>query len=338
MLVHKVLLQTAMQDAPNGLKEMTIYDVYEEEQHDSTQSQKCSSEPPKNPLPQAVSELAFPENAYLYVSRYIKFRHLSVTHFRYAGSGATGFSECKCLPFCSQNNICVYWASENGMATYFYWDPGVLKLNDTILDKCAMPHQVQLFQQATAVSPFSSEARIRYYAPNGVNSVLHAMSSVLQRATHCFRSFHYKTEYCHMSCLWKFSVSLTKHVQWDPRVKISLDYWFNVLTVWSENDKLLSCTHIPDLAVWPNQSVGSSASYIWDPGTMLLGYRSIWWLLFREEKVMVGLITEQWTSWFNAMHYGQTIQKCNAMNSQLYWQQDIKFNGIDLWMIHFQPP
>ena len=54
---------------------------------------------------------------------------------------------------------------------------------------------------------------------------------------------------------------------WDPGVTIYLYNWLNILTVWSETDKPLSCTHIPDLAAWHNQSVGSGTSYIWDPGT-----------------------------------------------------------------------
>ena len=48
---------------------------------------------------------------------------------------------------------------------------------------------------------------------------------------------------------------------WDPRVKISFYSWFNIVTVWSENDKPLSCTHVPGLAASQNQSVASGASW-----------------------------------------------------------------------------
>lgn len=102
---------------------------------------------------------------------------------------------------------------------------------------------------------------------------------------------------------------------WDPGVKISLYSRLNILTVWSATDKQLSCTHIPDLAAWPNQSGTSSASYIMNPGTMLLQYR----LLFTEEKEMVTLIPEQCSLRFNAMHYCQIFEKC--------------INGIALWLI-----
>jgi hypothetical protein len=63
-----MLLQTAVQDAPNGLKKSSVYDVYEEEQHESEQPPKCYSEPSESPLPQVVSELAFPDHANVFVS------------------------------------------------------------------------------------------------------------------------------------------------------------------------------------------------------------------------------------------------------------------------------
>jgi hypothetical protein len=104
-------------------------------------------------------------------------------------STVTGFSGCKCLPFCSQQNTWVYWASENGMTTYFYWDHGVLRIKYIILDKCAVPHQAQLIRQTFEL---------------------------------CLCSLHCQTEDCQMRCLWKLLFSGTKYVQWDPGVPVIL--------------------------------------------------------------------------------------------------------------------
>jgi hypothetical protein len=223
--------------------------------------------------------------------------------------------------------------------TNYTWDPGVMKCKDTILEKCDVPHQVQFVKQATELSPFSSEAYNQYYAPNGVNSVLRGTSFILQRAAHSsqdnyFCCLHYKTEYWQMMCLWKFSTSPMR--QWCHGFQMALYFWLYILRVWSEIVKPLSCTHIPELATWQNKMI--SASHVWDPGTMLLLYNSTWCLLSTEEREMVGLVPKQWSLCFNSMDYCQIFQKCNALSSQLYWHQDIKFTGIDLWMIHFQVP
>lgn len=37
-------------------------------------------------------------------------------------------------------------------------------------------------------------------------------------------------------------------------------------------------------------------------------------------------------------HYCLIFQKCDEMSTHLYWHQDIKFNGIALWLITFNPP
>jgi hypothetical protein len=104
-------------------------------------------------------------------------------------STVTGLSGCKCLPFCSQQNTWVYSASGNGMTSYFYWNPGVLRINCIMLDKCAVPHQAQLIQQ----------------------------TSIL-----CLCSLHCQTEDCQMRRLWKLLFSGTKYVQWDPGVPVIL--------------------------------------------------------------------------------------------------------------------
>jgi hypothetical protein len=86
--------------------------VYEEEQQEREQSTKCSSEPSEKSFPQVISELAFLNNGNMYASKYIKSgQQLSVTHFRSAGSGATGFSDYESLPVFAQNNY-VWWESD----------------------------------------------------------------------------------------------------------------------------------------------------------------------------------------------------------------------------------
>jgi hypothetical protein len=82
----------------------------------------------------------------------------------------------------------------------------------------------------------------------------------------------------------------------------------------------------------------SSASYAWDPGTMLLLYKSICLLLLREEKEKATLVPEQWIFWFNDVHYCQIFQKCREMSPLMYWHHDIKFSEIALWLITFNPP
>lgn len=52
----------------------------------------------------------------------------------------------------------------------------------------------------------------------------------------------------------------------------------------------------------------------------------------------VALVLHFWRSIFNDIQYCQICHKCNAMRSQLYWHQDIKLNGIALWLITFKPP
>jgi hypothetical protein len=92
--------------------------------------------------------------------------------------------------------------------TNYTWDPGVLKIKDTMLDKCAVPHQVQFIQHTTELLILTSEDWIQYYAPNGIHFVLHGTSFVLLRTTHSsldnyFRSFHCQAEYCQMRYVWE---------------------------------------------------------------------------------------------------------------------------------------
>ena len=135
----------------------------------------------------------------------------------------------------------------------------------------------------------------------------------------------------------EFSISSLKRVQCDPGVKISLYKWFNSLTVWTAADKQLSCAHIPDLAAWQNQSVGSAASYNWDPGT-LLWYKFIWWLFTVRTNFEHNSYSTPKFNGSKAAYSSKIFQKYKAMNSQLYWHEDIKCYGVALWLIHFQPP
>jgi hypothetical protein len=79
-------------------------------------------------------------------------------------------------------------------------------------------------------------------------------------------------------------------------------------------------------------------AYVWDHGTILLQDTSIWLLLLREEKEKVTLVHEQWIFGFSAMQYCQIIEKCRPRSHLMYWHHDIKFSGIAVWLITFNPP
>ena len=95
-------------------------------------------------------------------------------------------------------------------------------------------------------------------------------------------------------------------VQWDPGILTpsSMYLWLQGLTARIATEMPLSWLPIPELAKW--QSQVTCASFVWDPGTMLLWYKPKWWLLFIEEKIS--------------------------------GQKNLQFYGIALWLIHFQPP
>jgi hypothetical protein len=125
--------------------------------------------------------------------------------------------------------------------TNYTWDPGVLKIKDTMLDKCALPYQVQFIQHTTELSILISEDWIQYYAPNGIHFVLHGTSFVLLRTTHSspdnyFRSFHCQAEYCQMRYVWEFSVRPANRLIWNPGVTVlmlSYTATYSILTHFS---------------------------------------------------------------------------------------------------------
>jgi hypothetical protein len=123
---------------------------------------------------------------------------------------------------------------------------------------------------------------------------------------------------------------------WDPGIgtSSSISHWLQNLTATTDNT--LSSLQTPEPTTWLSQV--SSASYAWDPGTMLLLYKSICLLLLREEKEKATLVPEQWIFWFNDVHYCQIFQKCREMSPLMYWHHDIKFSEIALWLITFNPP
>lgn len=229
----------------------------------------------------------------------------------------------------------------------FLWDPGILSLMDIMLSETTVPNLMDL-------KHFWAQLLLQYHSwCTTPNTFLPVQDSCLPLVLACLYSEPFKQLVCYSSifsstamymstatnvCMrlvlssgkiaqaekdaadvyqvLKIQLPMKKtYYVWDPGVKISLYSRLNILTVWSATDKQLSCTHIPDLAAWPNQSGTSSASYIMNPGTMLLQYR----LLFTEEKEMVTLIPEQCSLRFNAMHYCQIFEKC--------------INGIALWLI-----
>lgn len=87
---------------------------------------------------------------------------------------------------------------------------------------------------------------------------------------------------------------------------------------------------------------GTSSSFEWVSHIVIIPscwFPSFQWQsLLTEEKVMFGLIPEQWSFWCYATHYCQISEKCIAISSQLYWHEDINFNEKHLWLIKFQPP
>jgi hypothetical protein len=223
---------------------------------------------------------------------------------------------------------------------------------------------------------------MQYIASNGINPVLHASVLVMQRDArlsqgNCLCSLYFnsglKTEYCQ-----EFSMNLATRLQWDPGVRVSLG-WLYMLAVWSETDKSLSCTHIPDLASWPNQPVSSAvciwdpgigissplnhwwlsltaatekplsslqtpepatwlslvnnASYAWDPGTILIQNKSVFLLLFTEEKEMVTLIIDNWK-----FRNQQSVKTNNAAKNLLSLQNYLQIWEMDIMLITFLPP
>jgi hypothetical protein len=95
-------------------------------------------------------------------------------------------SECKCW---IQNNIYVCQISENGMAAYTPWDPGILNVKDMMLDKYTMNQQVQFGQRTTNLSFLSFTDCIQCIAINDINYVLYDTSFILQRAAHFSQDF-----------------------------------------------------------------------------------------------------------------------------------------------------
>jgi len=117
----------------------------------------------------------------------------------------------------------------------------------------------------------------------------------------------------------------TSHIP-DPRVK-----GYCWLDIWTEQSDLvnpLSCINIPELPTWQSQVI--SASYVWDPGTILPWYMSILLLLLTEEKGTGRQILKQWSWWCNA--YCKIFQRCTAMSSLF------QCHGIPLWLINFKVP
>jgi hypothetical protein len=125
---------------------------------------------------------------------------------------------------------------------------------------------------------------------------------------------------------------------WDPGIRpfFSMYCWLQSLTAGAVTGQASSLLQTPEPTTWQCQV--ASASYVWDPGTMLLLYKSRRLLLFAKEKETVPLIPEQWSFWFNDVHYCQIFQKCREMSHLMYWHHDIKFGEIALWLITFNPP
>jgi hypothetical protein len=117
---------------------------------------------------------------------------------------------------------------------------------------------------------------------------------------------------------WSPSFEMAK-LQWDPRVGIfsSMYLWLQGWTARIATVKPLLGLQISELVTWQRRV--TTASYVWDPGTVLLQYKSIWLLWLTEEKE-------------NPMHYCQIFQRCTAMSSQFHC------HGIPLWLINFQVP
>lgn len=352
-------------------------------------------------------------------------------------------SECKCW---IQNNIYVCQISENGMAAYTPWDPGILNVKDMMLDKYTVNQQVQFGQRTTdllflcltgciqciAINDISvlhdtsfilqraahfsqsfkcssafglawtkvnasvqfvpvvpcfkstSAAKrslllssggnnrpsqsifnlflqslcattavhvtdcMRYIASNGINPVLRASVLVMQRDArlsqgNCLCSLYFnsglKTEYCQ-----EFSMNLATRLQWDPGVRVSLG-WLYMLAVWSETDKSLYCTHIPDLASWPNQPV-SSAVCIWDPGIGISSPLNHWWLSLTAatEKPLSSLQTPEPATWLSlennasyAWDPGTILIQNKSVLLLLFTEEKEMVNLIiDNWKFHSQ--
>jgi hypothetical protein len=123
---------------------------------------------------------------------------------------------------------------------------------------------------------------------------------------------------------------------WDPGIRPFFSMcWLQSLTAGAVTGQA-SSLQTPEPTTWQCQV--ASASYVWDPGTMLLLYKSKRLLLFTTEKETVPLIPEQWSFWFNDVHDCQIFQKCREMSHLMYWHHDIKFSEIALWLITFNPP
>jgi hypothetical protein len=135
---------------------------------------------------------------------------------------------------------------------------------------------------------------------------------------------------------WLSSFENRGKLHWDPGIgtSSSISHWLQNLTAATENTPSSLQTLEP--ATWLSQV--SSASYAWDPGTMLLLCKSICLFLLREEKEKVTLVHEQWIFGFGAMQYCQIIEKCRSRSPLMYWHHDIKFSGIAVWLITFNPP
>ena len=84
---------------------------------------------------------------------------------------------------------------------------------------------------------------------------------------------------------WHMMLTTEGIKDWDPGIGAPSSMYLRLqgLTARIATEKSLSWLPIPELTKW--QSQVASASFVWDPDTMLLWYKPKWWLLFIEEKI-----------------------------------------------------
>jgi hypothetical protein len=222
-------------------------------------------------------------------------------------------------------DIC-YWRAPSRPLNHgidFLWDPGIFIQMDAMLEEAAVANLVHSLQ-----TPFK--------LLNLVGQPFDLKQFWAQLLLQCHLWCTTLNAFFQCQVLADLQYNSIAFCIWDPRIgtSSSISHWLQNLTAATENTP--SSLQTPEPATWISQV--SSAAYAWDPGTMLLLCKSICLFLLREEKENITLVPEEWIFGFSAMHYCQIIEKCRPRSPLIYWQQDIKFNGIPLWLINFQVP
>jgi hypothetical protein len=255
--------------------------------------------------------LYYATNGVNYVPHGISFRLQRATHFSQGDYLCSLY--CKSVLKTEYCWIRCLWKFSIKLATRLQWDPGLPKILHSYT--AAHPIEINAMTVLVLALPCSTGMFVMAEIHLNGNELKAGQLTYMPQGT----SINSSELLGHMVTLlsfWSPSFEMAK-LQWEPGVGTpsSMYLWLQGLSARIATVKPLSGLQISELALWQRQV--TNASYVWDPGTVLLQYKSIWLLQLTEEKE-------------NAMHYCQIFQRCTAMISLFHC------HGIPLWLINFQ--